>query len=253
MDSPYRTAELDVLLTASGGDCRCANAPPVCRPHPSRFARGTHACRAALTVLMIAGDIVGITACLLVCAMLVRAELPSRTEYEPSPKLSVAAPAPPPLLPAAAPLPSAPARERPLCPAGLLAESEPVTHDPVVLRSRARDLVRAGVLARVDDVTLALASTPEATAFQFFARPPPLGVGPGGIIVGEFAAGSLLARAGLHAGDLVLSVDGYAAGGTEWIDHSFRSLDRGGLVAVELVRGGQRRVLAITWPTAPAR
>jgi sulfur carrier protein ThiS len=170
----------------------------------------------------------------------------------------VVAPPPPPR-PTSAALPArmhastrAVAFELPSVENSMLALTEPATHDPAVLLVRARELERAGLPLRVMDVVLPPWETPTLTPFQVHAVPITTnGRGSDGIEIATVPKFSLLARAGFVQGDVVVSVNGYAAAGTAWADHVFVNADRGGLALVELVRDGRRIALAVAWPAAP--
>jgi hypothetical protein len=155
---------------------------------------------------------------------------------------------PPP--PAAPPEPRAVAYALPTWPAGLLEASEPQTHDPDVLRARARALDAAG-LVRLSDVRFAAAPSLEDRPLLFHATPVNATGRTDGVELGTIPPHSLLARAGLAQGDIVLSVNGYPAAGTEWVDHVFGPPERAGQAVVELVRAKRRFVLMLHWPPAP--
>ncbi len=160
------------------------------------------------------------------------------------PRLS---PSPPP-----APSVTQAALDLPQLSSGLLAVTEPLTHDPVALLVRATELQRAGLPLQITHAALPPWETPTVTPFQVHTTVVSRGGRqPDAIEIGTVPKYSLLARAGFRQGDVVLSVDGYPAAGTEWTDHVFVGAERGGSAVVELVRERQRVVLALTWPPSP--
>ena len=249
MDSPYRSAELDVLLTASRRDKRCGEVAvcPHLRPPGRRFRSRLPELLAVLAGVVTAG-LSAVGAVAVVSMTLALLEMPSRP--------GIAAPPPPasPMPPRARAL--APSRavpyDLPRLAESMLALTEPATHDPAVLLVRARELERAGLPLRVMEVVLPPWETPNVTPFQIHAVPiTTSGRASEGMEIATVPRFSLLARAGLQQGDVVVSVNGYAAAGTSWSDHVFANADRGGLAVVELVRDGRRIALAVAWPAAP--
>jgi S1-C subfamily serine protease len=66
-----------------------------------------------------------------------------------------------------------------------------------------------------------------------------------GVEVVTVAPGTPAARAGLEAGDLIVSADGIEQPDSTGILRAYRSAARGGAVLVTVRRGGQHRVLAL--------
>src|SRR5512140_411792 len=165
MDSPYRSAELDVLLSASRSDRRCSPVAGAgrCRPVTPRargpFARLAHMSAALFALFVTGAGLVGlaagINACIMVSAYDARPVM-LHAERAPAPRPAASPPRRPKLAlapPVAFDLP-APAT-------GLLAVTEPITHHPGALRSRAQDLERACLPARLLDVALPPWKTPK--------------------------------------------------------------------------------------------
>jgi hypothetical protein len=255
MDSPYRTANLDVILSASRLDKRCGpyfgaicprrGATPLLR---SRFAKSMTSLLIAVvfTGAAVAAIGGGVRACITLGSINPQPVLlRCATAATPSP------PSPPPRIAPLRPLRQVPF-DLPTLPVGTLQVTEPVTHDPWVLRERAHDLEKAGFPLRVIEVALPAWETPKIEPFQIHATPVTNGpASTEGIEISYVPKYSLLARAGFRQGDVVLSIDGYPAAGTEWTDHVFLNSDRGGRAVVELVRDRQRVVLVLAWPASP--
>ncbi len=253
MDSPYRSADLDVLLSASRGDRRCSNVITACAP-ATRRSRWPLAALADISAVLFAlsitaGGLVGIAAGVHACVMV--STMNSGTVVRTAEREPPRAPSPPPRPKIIVTSPPT-AFDVPVLRAGMLAVTEPISHDPAVLRARARDLERAGLPVHLIDVKLPPWETPKIDPFQIHATPVSHGGRDiDGIEIGAVPRFSLLARAGFQQGDVVLSIDGYPAAGTAWTDHVFWNAERGGLAVVELVRDGRRVVLSLTWPPAP--
>ena len=244
MDSPYRTNEAprDVISTTGREDKVCSMSRGVCR-------KRVGALLTVLGVLTLGGMF---TAGALTGALVTAPrKVLLRCATDPEPDLGARVH----LLPHSAPPP--PARgvafHLPAPGAGLLETTEPQTHDPWALFSRARALESAGLPLHVSEVDLPAISLSDAAPLQVHATPVTTGAGSSGVELATIPTGSLLARAGMKQGDVVLSINGYSAARSEWMDHVWNAgaRERGGHVVVELVRRGQREVVSIRW--TPAR
>jgi len=255
MDSPYRSADVDILSSASRNDRRCSPTFGRCEGSAPRRRRGVAALLdmgAVLFALFVsAAGLVAIAGGVQGFLMLrtseaqstVRLAEPPRPRIVPSPSRTTGA----------ALMASAPATvfDVPPTATGILALTEPITHDPAVLLARAVELENAGLPLHVAHVRLPAWETPKVAPFQVHATPVTLGGRTvEAIEIGAVPKYSLLARAGLQQGDVVLTINGYPAVGTVWTDHVFVAADRGGSAVVELVRDRHRLVLALSWPAS---
>ena len=74
---------------------------------------------------------------------------------------------------------------------------------------------------------------------------------PAGAVVTSVTAGSPAARAGLKAGDVIVSVDGQAVDDPNAFDYRFSTHALGGQAQLGVVRGGKEGKLAVALETAP--
>jgi hypothetical protein len=255
MDSPYRSADVDILSSASRNDRRCSPTRATCRRLGTREHRRFAAVRdvgavffalfvSAAGLVAIAGGVQGLL-------MLRAAETKSTVHLAPpGPRIEPVSKGG---TSAAVPASAWSAFDVTPLPAGILALTEPVTHDPAVLLSRAGELERSGLPIRITHVRLPPWETPKVAPFQVHATPVSFGGGrtPDAIEIGAVPKFSFFARAGFQQGDVVLTIDGYPAVGTAWTDHVLTDSERGGRAVVELVRDRRRLVLDLTWPPSP--
>ncbi|MDP2299076.1 MAG: DegQ family serine endoprotease [Pseudolabrys sp.] len=74
---------------------------------------------------------------------------------------------------------------------------------------------------------------------------------PAGALISSVTAGSPAARAGLKAGDLIVSVDGQAVDDTNAFDYRFGTKPIGGTAKLGIVRAGQELTATVALQTAP--
>ena len=241
MDSPYRQGELDVIQSSGREDKRCTDAPRVCsRLRRTRFRDrvalvGAWAGGLSMFLVGVFGVAAGARACLLLANMNPHPVLLRCTE--PAPSMHAQRPSPPHL----------PRTMFDLPPANLLGATEPETHDPAVLALRALSLKAAGTPVNVQVVGIPGDALVKGLGFRVHATPVARipGAAAAGMELATIPKGSLLERAGLLQGDVVLSVNGYNAAEAGWIDHV--RADPGAATVVELLRAKQRVVLVVEW------
>ncbi len=135
-------------------------------------------------------------------------------------------------------------------PAAILVMMGVSTHDPAQLLARARKLATSGADIRVLDVEM-----PAIVVERAKARGNDLGAAAMvpfedrgktiGLRLGAVRPNSALAHAGLESNDIVVAVNGYALENTTWYDVALRKTGTKSLFVVEVIRGGERVVLAV--------
>ena len=73
-----------------------------------------------------------------------------------------------------------------------------------------------------------------------------------GASIQSVEAGSAAAKAGLHAGDMIATVDGKAVTTSEALQSAISSHKPGEKITLGIVRGGSRRTLTVTLAARPA-
>ncbi|MDB4996966.1 MAG: hypothetical protein JWM74_4398 [Myxococcaceae bacterium] len=126
------------------------------------------------------------------------------------------------------------------------------THDPAQLLARARKLAGSGADVRVLEVEVPSIVMERAKAHgndlgassmvPFEERGRTIG-----LRLGAVRANSPLAHAGLESNDIVVAVNGYAVENTTWYDSALRKTGTKSLFVVEVIRNGERVVLAVHW------
>jgi S1-C subfamily serine protease len=74
---------------------------------------------------------------------------------------------------------------------------------------------------------------------------------PSGALVASVAAGSPAARAGIKAGDLLVSVDGVAIDDPNAFDYRFATKPLGGMAQIGLIRQGRQMVVSVALQALP--
>jgi membrane-associated protease RseP (regulator of RpoE activity) len=137
-------------------------------------------------------------------------------------------------------------------PPAILMTSGLSTHDPAQLLTRARRLASSGVDLRVLEVDV-----PSIVVERAKARGNDLGATSIvtveergktiGLRLGAVRPNSPLAHAGLESNDVVVAVNGHAVEDTSWYDAALRKTGTKSLFVVEVIRSGERVVLAVHW------
>jgi membrane-associated protease RseP (regulator of RpoE activity) len=125
------------------------------------------------------------------------------------------------------------------------------THDPRTLLAFAERLAAAGT-----DVTILRADLSRAAAWEALAsRGGPARITPvhfngqiAGARVTGLLSGSFPALAGLASGDVITSINGYPISSPERGHAAFQAATRARMAVAEVIRGGRRVVIAVTWP-----
>jgi hypothetical protein len=242
MDSPYRTSELEIVQSAGRADKRCTDDAAGRCAHAkrkrARFGPVVAWLIAGGFVLMaFTGLVAGVRACVILA------------EMKPHPVLLKCA-LPPPVKPAHVrvdPMPKVDPTPFDLPPVNLLVTTEPETHDPGVLAARALRMKAAGIPLNITVVGLPRDAISNGLGFNVKTWPIARTVNgkADGVELATIPRSSLLERAGLRQGDVVLSVNGYPAADPVWIDHV--RADPGSTTVVELLRDKQREVLVLQW------
>jgi membrane-associated protease RseP (regulator of RpoE activity) len=137
-------------------------------------------------------------------------------------------------------------------PPAILSMMGVATHDPAQLLARARKLAGSGADVRVLEVEV-----PSIVMERAKARGNDLGASSMvpfeergktiGLRLGAVRANSPLAHAGFESNDIVVAVNGYAVENTTWYDAALRKTGTKSLFVVEVIRSGERVVLAVHW------
>jgi hypothetical protein len=127
------------------------------------------------------------------------------------------------------------------------------TRDPRVLLERAERLATAGSAITIVKTRLApgavenaLAATPRTSR----VLPVHYNGGIAGIRLEGFSPESVPSMAGLQSGDIVTSMNGVPIVTPERAIEAYAESKSAGMAVVEIVRGAQRVVLAVTWQPA---
>jgi hypothetical protein len=246
MDSPYRMGELDVIQCHGRDDRRCAPFGVTCAAGSRKRRWGeriTVAFAWASGVSLLVAAALGIAGGARACALL--------ADMKPNPVLLKCAAPPPPKKHAhdAPPPPAAPPVKPPT-----LYDLPPVTLFAAAdAKGAGMDTVRALALSAAGaPVKVQLVGIPKdvlRTGLGFNVNATPISRAPGlpaeGVELATIPKGSILERAGLLQGDVVLTVNGYNAAQPTWIDHV--RAEPGAATVVELLRAKQRVMLVVEW------